>query len=139
MRINWSSLAVTVIISTLFVFLGTASGFFIPNPNLPSDNILVELTLPLIAVGFCSLIAGYVASRQLRSFRSGARGGAVNALVNLGILYIVTSIWDRHFTAIGGRSLVAWLPLASLVGALFGMIGAGIGKLLWVSAKASSK
>jgi hypothetical protein len=130
MKINWIPLLLTVIVSTLLIFFGSVAGFFIPNPNLPNDSLLAEVTPPLIAAGFFGLIAGYVASREPKGFRSGALGGTVNALTNLGLLFLVLSIWDSHFIAIGGRSLAVWLPLVALPGALVGTLGAGVKKLL---------
>jgi hypothetical protein len=130
MKLNWLALMGTVVPSTLFILAGTVTGFGIANPHLPSDSLLAETALPLIVAGVFSLTSGYVASRPARSFASGAVGGAVNALANLGVLLLVLSIWDRHFIAIGGRRLVAWLPLVALLGALVGMMGAGVRNLL---------
>jgi hypothetical protein len=115
-----------------------AVGLFIPNPNLPSDNLLAEIIIPLIGTSLCSLIAGFVASRREPRFRSGAPGGAVNTLINLGVLLFVVSLRDIHFIALGGRSLAAWLPLVALDDGVMGMIGVDVGKLFKAPTRTSS-
>jgi len=138
MKMDWGALSVVVIISTFIIFIifiGATGAFFTPTPNLPGDSLLTEITLPLIAAAVFSFRAGYIVSQSAGNFRSGAFGGAVNALVSLGLLLLVLSLWDRHFSALGGPGLVVWLPLVVIVGALFGMAGAGVRKLI----KAPSK
>jgi len=125
MKGNWVALIVTVVVSTLFLF---ASGV-LPTSYLP-DTLLAEVTIPLSMASLFSLVAGYVASRKTGSSQSGALGGAINALISLGLLLLAVSIGDRHFIALGGRSLIVWFPLVALLGALFGMMGAGVRKLL---------
>ena len=125
MKGNRVAFVVTVGVSTLLLF---ASGV-LPTTYLP-DTLLTEVALPLSMASLLSLIAGYVASRKTGSFRSGALGGAINDLISLGLFFLAASIGDRHFIALGGRSLVVWFPLVALLGALFGMMGAGVRKLL---------
>jgi peptidoglycan/LPS O-acetylase OafA/YrhL len=125
MKGNWGALAITVVVSTLFLFVCA----ILPTSYLP-DNLLAEVTVPLSIASLFSLIAGYVASRGMRSFRSGAPGGAINGLISLGLFLLAVSIEDRHFIALGGQSLIVWFPLVVLPGALLGMMGAGVRKLL---------
>ena len=113
---------------TALIIFGAATGFFIPNQQ--SNNLLVESLLPVIAASVFSLITGFLAGGETGSLPQGALGGAVNALANLGLLFWVLSAKDRHFVAIGGRTLAAWLPVATFVGALLGLCGASIRKLL---------
>ena len=125
MKGNRVAFVVTVGVSTLLLF---ASGV-LPTTYLP-DTLLAEVALPLSMASLLSLIAGYVASRKTGSFRGGELGGAINDLISLGLFFLAASIGDRHFIALGGRSLVVWFPLVALLGALFGMMGAGVRKLL---------
>jgi hypothetical protein len=125
MKENWVTLVVMVGISTLLLF---ASGV-LPTSYLP-ETLLAEVALPLSMASLLSLIAGYVASRKTGSFQSGALGGAINDLISLGLFFLAACIGDRHFIALGGRSLIVWFPLVALLGALFGMLGAGVRKLL---------
>ena len=135
MKMNWFVLGITILVSTLIILIGSVAGFFIPNLNMPSDNLLAEVALPVILAMFFSTITRFIASQQTQNLRSGALGGALNALINLGPFLLVISLGDKHFIAIGGRSLVVWLPFVPLVGALFGIIGAVSRKLLRIPAK----
>ena len=117
-----------IIAFTALIIFGAATGFFIPNQR--SDNLLVESLLPVIAAGMFSLITGFLAGGETGSLPWGALGGAVNALANLGLLFWVLSAKDRHFVAIGGRTLSAWLPVTTVCGGLLGLCGASVRKLV---------
>ena len=121
-KTNWAGLAVTASASTVILFLTLA---IVPDWN-QSNLLLVEAGRPLILASLFSLVAGYVASGGDGSLRRGALGGALTALLNLGMALTVASTLDRHFASIGGRSLIPWFPLALPYGILFGVAGAGL-------------
>ena len=125
---RWFMVTMAIIAFTALIIFGAATGFFIPNQR--SDNLLVEASLPVIAASVFSLITGFLAGGEKGSLPQAALGGAINALANLGLLFWVLSAKDRHFVAIGGRALSAWLPVTTFVGALLGLCGAGVRKLL---------
>ena len=120
--------AAAIMAFTALIIFGAATGFFIPNQR--SDNLLVESLLPVIAAGMFSLITGFLAGGETGSLPQGVLGGSVNALANLGLLFWVLSAKDRHFVAIGGRTLSAWLPVTTVYGGLLGLCGASVRKLL---------
>ena len=101
---RWFMVTTAILAFTALIIFGAATGFFIPNQR--SDNLLVELLLPVIAASVFSLITGFLAGGETGSLPQGALGGAVNALANLGFLFWVLSAKDRHFVAIGGRTMM---------------------------------
>jgi len=62
MKMNWFVLGITILVSTLIILIGSVAGFFIPNLNMPSDNLLAEVALPVILAMFFSTITGFIAS-----------------------------------------------------------------------------
>jgi hypothetical protein len=134
-KTTWAGLAVPAMTSTVILFLTLA---ILPDWN-QSNLLLVEAGRPLTLAGLFSLIAGYVASGPDGRWRSGSLGGALNALLNLGMALTVASTLDRHFVSIGGRSLIPWFPLAIPYGVLFGLAGAGLRRYLPRRAPAITK
>ena len=116
---------------TVFV---SATGFFIPNSQIPSDSLATEVALPAAVIAAFSLIAGFLGGREPHRLRRGALDGAITVTVSAGVFLLVMGAFDRHFGAIGGRGLLAYLPVASLAG--FGL-GAIAGQLrVWIARSA---
>jgi hypothetical protein len=124
--VNRLALTTTIIASTLLLAGGTS---LIPNVGRPSNSLAVEIVVPVVLAAIFSLIAGYAASRRTSGWWEGALAGAVNCLVNLGFLSLLLSVRDRHFRSIGGPGLAAVLPLAAVLGGVFGAAGAYLKKL----------
>ena len=123
---NRRGLALAVVATTLILFVGVS---LLPNGGRPSDDLLAEILPPLVLAGAFSMLAGFVASRGTGHVRSGAIGGGLNALANLGLLLLLLTVADRHFRSIGGLGLVTELPLVVPIGALLGTAGAHLWRL----------
>jgi hypothetical protein len=104
-------------------------------------------------------IGGYLASKDTRSLKRGALGGAVTALLSVGVLMLTFIVLDQLFRDIvsqqpdklwgfhhqqtfhtmreyvddGDRRGVMFVfPTVMLLGAAFGVLGAAARKLLWI-------
>ena len=110
----------TVCLSIFVTVFGSATGFLLPNAQLPSDSLGAEVALPLLLVAAFSVVAAYICAREPHELRAGAIGGAINMTATCAVFLLVIGLFDRHFTAIGGRGLILYLPLASLIGAVLG-------------------
>jgi hypothetical protein len=126
-------------------------------PNQESDSEY-GLLYAIVYLGLFALfgVGGYLASKRTQSLQSGAAGGAVTALLSIGLTMLTFIIIDNLFLDIVSqqpdkiwgfqhqqtfqtmreyvndgllRGVVFVLPVMTLLGALLGTIGASVRKL----------
>lgn len=117
-----------VLCFTFFIVFSAATGFFVGHSY--ATSLLLEMMPLAIMTAIFSILTGFVSSGKKKDIRKGSIGGADNALINMGVLLLVASIFDRHFVSIGGRQLFFALPVYPLIGSPFGMMGAYLRNLM---------
>ena len=148
--------SIGLLVGLALALMAVLTNVVFPSPNVSDDQVWWPIAAAYVILFICWGVSGYVDSRHGRRLKSGALAGATTAVISTALIMLAFIAIDNLFFDIvkqqvdkmtafhnqsayqdmrafvnsgDAKALVIGLPVAGLIGACCGTIGAGVRRI----------